>query len=166
MIKAMLACDVNGGIGLQGCIPWPHIERDFRWFMDHTVDGVLVMGRVTWQDSQLHHPIPDRLSYVVTRDSAACEGAHGIIQGNILTEIQALQQSFPEKTIWIIGGSGLISATLPIIEEFYLSRIHGTYECDRFLPMAQLDQWNLRWSEKHPEVTFQILTNPAHEPSF
>ena len=157
----MLACDESGGIGLNGNIPWPHIDIDYQWFMNHTRHGVLVMGRVTWQDSQLSHPIPERLSYVVTRDPSVCINADGCIQGNICTSILELQREYPTQTIWIIGGVGLSTATLPIIEEFYLSRIKGRFECDRFLPISDLDQWPVKWQEEHPQVTFQILQNPS-----
>ena len=50
MIKAILACEESGGIGLNGEIPWPHIAIDFQWFMNQTKHAILVMGRVTWQD--------------------------------------------------------------------------------------------------------------------
>ncbi len=160
MIRAILACDNNGGIGNDGRIPWPHIKRDFEWFMDQTLDSVMVMGRITWMDSQLNHPIPNRLSYVVTRNPEVCSSADGVITGDINSEILKLQESFPESTIWIIGGVGLITLTLPIIEEFYLSRIPGAYDCDRFLPIDQLEKWDLSFEEIFDDVTFQILRNP------
>ena len=161
MIKSILACDEAGGIGFNGEIPWPHIEIDYQWFMNQTKYGVLVMGRVTWQDSQLSHPIPERRSYVVTRDPSICIHADGCIQGDVCTSILNLQSKHPDCTIWIIGGVGLIETTLPIIQEFYLSRITGQFECDRYLPMSELNQWPLKWQEIHPEVTFQILRNPS-----
>ena len=161
MIKAILACEENGGIGLNGAIPWPHIEVDFQWFMNQTKHAILVMGRVTWQDSQLSHPIPDRRSYVVTRHPSACTEAAGIIQGDVCNSILELQTRYPEETIWIIGGVGLVETTLPIIQEFYLSRVVGHFECDRFLPLSELNRWPVRWQEQHSDVTFQILENPS-----
>ena len=32
MIKAILACDENWGIGKEGGLPWPHNSADLRWF--------------------------------------------------------------------------------------------------------------------------------------
>ena len=92
----------------------------------------MVMGRTTWQDSQLGHPVPDRLSYVVTRNADNCPEADGVIQGDIVQRILDLQHVYQDKTIWIIGGATLIEATLSIIDEFVLSRIQGTYGCDDF----------------------------------
>lgn len=160
MIKAILACDEEGGIGLSGKMPWPHIPRDFQWFMDQTKGHVMVMGRTTWQDSQLGHPVPDRLSYVVTRNPEVCPEATGALQGNIEQQILRLKHEHPSQTIWIIGGATLIESTLSIIDEFVLSRIPGTYGCDRFLPLTELNQWPVLWEEAHSEVTFQRLQNP------
>jgi len=157
MIKAILACDEEGGVGLNGQMPWAHIPKDFQWFMDQTKGHVMVMGRTTWQDSQLGHPVPDRSSYVVTRNPESCVDADGSIQGDIVQAIVDLQQQFPDKIIWIIGGATLIEGTLSIIDEFVLSRIPGTYGCDRFLPMTTLAQWEVVWEECHPEVIFQRL---------
>ena len=81
MIKAILACDETGGVGLNGKMPWPHIPIDFQWFMDQTKGHVMVMGRTTWQDSQLGHPVPDRLSYVVTRNPSVCPEADVSFKG-------------------------------------------------------------------------------------
>ena len=160
MIKAILACDEAGGVGLNGKMPWPHIQRDFQWFMDQTKDHVMVMGRTTWQDSQLGHPVSNRISYVVTGNPDVCPEADGVIQGDIVQRILDLQYTHPGKTIWIIGGPTLIEATVSIIDEFVLSRIPGVYGCDRFLPLDELSRWPIVWEDAYPEVTFQRLQNP------
>ena len=72
------------------------------------------------------HPVPDRLSYVVTRNPNNCPEADGVIQGDIVQRILDLQHAHQDKTIWIIGGATLIEATLAIIDEFVLSRIPGS----------------------------------------
>ena len=157
MIKAIMACDEQGGVGLNGKLPWPHIPRDYKWFMDQTYGGVLVMGRSTWDDPQLTHPMPNRISYVVTSRPESCPEAYGHLSKDLLNAIQGLKEQHPEQTIWIIGGVNLIAQTLGIIEQFYLSRIPDIYENDRFLPIDELDLWDVSWEEVHSEVVFQIL---------
>ena len=161
MIKAIMACDEDGGVGLNGKLPWPHIPLDYQWFMDRTFGGVLIIGRSTWDDPQLSHPMPDRISYVVTSRPESCPEAYGHLSEDLLNAIQELDNTYPDKTIWIIGGVNLIEQTLGIIEQFYLSRISGTYENDRFLPIDELNRWNVSWEEVHSEVVFQILENPS-----
>ena len=156
-----MACDNKGGVGVNGQLPWPHIERDFRWFMDQTLDGVIIMGRTTWNDPQLGHPMPDRISYVVTSRPESCPEAHGHLSADLQRSIRDLEQTHPDRQVWIIGGVGLIEQTLPVIDQFYLSRIPGSFECDRFLPMSELDNWSIHSEERYPEVIFQILQNPS-----
>ncbi len=47
MIKAIMACDDEGGISRAGVLPWPHNRRDMKWFKQNTVEQVIVMGRKT-----------------------------------------------------------------------------------------------------------------------
>ena len=66
MIKAILACDEEWGIGKDGDLPWPHNSADLKWFKDNTVNGIVVMGKSTW-DSLPRKPLPKRKNIVVTR---------------------------------------------------------------------------------------------------
>ena len=46
----------------------------------------------------------------------------------------------------------------PIIDEFYLSRIPGDYDCDTHLPLSKIKTlFKVKWGEDHPEVKFQIM---------
>ncbi len=58
---------------------------------------------------------------------------------------------------WVIGGPNIVAQLLGVIEEFYLSRIPGDYNCDTFLPIEKIEQlFEKAWTEKHKEVEFQI----------
>ena len=57
MIKAILACDDEWGIGKNGDLPWPHNPADLRWFKNNTLNSVIVMGKSTW-DSLPRKPLP------------------------------------------------------------------------------------------------------------
>ena len=46
--KAIAAMAENRVIGNKGEIPW-HLPEDFRWFKQATMNGVLVMGRKTYE---------------------------------------------------------------------------------------------------------------------
>ena len=43
MIKAILACDEDWGIGKAGDMPWPHNPADLKWFKQNTTGGVVVI---------------------------------------------------------------------------------------------------------------------------
>ena len=43
-MKLILACDVNGGIGYKGKLPWDRLPADLPRFKQLTEGGVVVMG--------------------------------------------------------------------------------------------------------------------------
>jgi dihydrofolate reductase len=129
MIKAILACDQEWGIGKNGALPWPHNSADLKWFKQHTNNSTIVMGRKTWESLPVK-PLPNRENIVVTS---------GLIKGpDVVVDIRSFYKILPQikfqKDVWIIGGAQLIEHCLDIIDEFYLSRIEGVYNCDTFLP--------------------------------
>ena len=40
--------------------------------------------------------------------------------------------------IWVIGGPNIIDQTIESVEEFYLSRIPGEYDCDGFIDLSSV----------------------------
>jgi dihydrofolate reductase len=142
MIRAILACDEHWGIGKDNGLPWPHNPADLKWFKEITLNGGVVMGKKTW-DSLPVKPLPDRWNYLITseRPSKVFPKPHGIYGGGrvprIITDLIAARN--PDLPIWIIGGSQLVNSCLSIIDEIWLSRISGTYNCDTFLPRTAIE---------------------------
>lgn len=153
MIRAILACDEEWGIGKNGDLPWPYNPADLRWFKKCTDSDVVVMGRKTWE-SLPRKPLPNRINYVITSDPNIEEGYHGRFGSkDIGRGIRSIIQwrITPEPDIWIIGGAQLLEACLPVIDEIWLSRISGTHDCDTFLPKAAIELsyklYSSRWDE-------------------
>ena len=157
MIKAILACDENGGVGNKGTLPWPHIKRDFQWFKDNTMGHVVVMGSATYLDPDMPKPMPKRKNVVVTSKPENCPLADDFINGDVVEGIRSVEQKYSGLITWIIGGPKIIEQTLDIIDEFYISRIPGEFECDAFLPLDRIkEQFTMRSAESHPEVRFEV----------
>lgn len=157
MIRAILACDDEGGVSQGGTLPWPNNSTDLRWFKDNTAGHIVVMGSTTWEDPHMPRPLPKRTNILVTSRKYDYPGADGYINGDLNLELKDLEASNPGLIIWVIGGPNIIKQTLETIDEFYLSRIPGQYECDTFLPLRDIEEkFNLDWEESHDEVTFQI----------
>jgi dihydrofolate reductase len=144
MIKAILACDQEWGIGKNGALPWPHNSADLKWFKEHTNNSTIVMGRKTWESLPVK-PLPNRENIVVTSD---------LIKGpDVVVDMRSFYKILPQikfqKDVWIIGGAQLIEHCLDIIDEFYLSRIQCIYDCDTFLPADLImDKFNLYDAEE------------------
>ena len=157
MIRAILACDDTGGVSKDGTLPWPHNSTDLKWFKDNTAGHVVVMGSTTWQDPHMPRPLSKRTNVLVTSRPTDYNGANRYISGDLNKSVQRIAEEFPSLITWVIGGPNIIEQTLGIIDEFYLSRIPGEYDCDTFLPLGKIATlFELDWDEKHPEVTFQI----------
>jgi len=158
MIRAILACDDKGGVSKDGTLPWPHNSKDLKWFKENTAGHVVVMGSTTWEDPHMPRPLPKRTNVLVTSRPTDYNGANRYISGDLCAELKELEATCPGLIIWVIGGPNIIEQTLGIIDEFYLSRIPGDYDCDTHLPMKKIETlFKVKWEEVHPEVKFQIL---------
>tara|TARA_X000000368_G_scaffold81681_1_gene61568 strand:- start:5786 stop:6274 length:489 start_codon:yes stop_codon:yes gene_type:complete len=157
VIKAILACDSSGGVGKNGTIPWPKNTKDLGWFKKNTTNNVVVMGSKTWKDPLMPWPLPSRINVLATSREKEFPGADKYVCGNLKSELKHLKEEYNNKTIWVIGGPSIIEQTIESIEEFYLSRIPGEYNCDDFLSLDKVEAlFKKTWFEKHKSVEFQI----------
>lgn len=157
MVKAILACDNSGGVSRDGTIPWPKNKKDLGWFKKNTTNNVVVMGSNTWVDPLMPWPLPNRINVLATSRKDELPGADKYVYGDLNGELKALKEEYPSKTIWVIGGPNIIKQTLESIEEFYLSKIPGDYDCDGFLSLKDIEiLFKKTWFEKHESVEFQI----------
>jgi dihydrofolate reductase len=158
MIKAILACDDEGGVSKDGTLPWPNNKTDLQWFKNNTAGHVVIMGSTTWDDPHMPRPLPDRWNVLATSRVAEHTGANEYIFGDLNEKVKGVAERNPGLITWVIGGPKVIEQTLGVIDEFYLSRIPGTYDCDTFLPLKKIETlFKVKWEEEHPEVKFQIL---------
>lgn len=157
MIKAILACDDHGGVSRDGTLPWPHNSKDLTWFKENTAGHVVVMGSTTWEDPHMPRPLPKRTNVLVTTRKEDYPGADGYISGDLNTELKELEATCPGLIIWVIGGPNIVEQCLGVIDEFYISRIPGVYECDTFLPIGKIKTlFEKTWEKNYEEVKFEI----------
>ena len=159
MIKAILACDDKGGVSKDGTLPWPHNSTDLQWFKNNTAGHVVVMGSTTWEDSHMPRPLPKRTNVLVTTRMSKYINPRpdAYITGDLNVHLKALENQHPSLITWVIGGPNIVEQSLGIIDEFYISRIPGDYNCDTFLPLGKINAlFECTWTEEHPGVTFEI----------
>ena len=131
MLKAIFACDDKWGIGKNGDLPWPHNSEDLKWFKEMTDGHTVIMGRKTWE-SLPRKPLPHRQNIVVS--SEPVEGARTISHKDFLTYVQ----DNDNKELWLIGGAQLLDSCVHLLDELWLSRIQGDFECDTILPRTKI----------------------------
>ena len=152
MIRAILACDENWGIGKSGALPWPHNPADLKWFKASTLNHTIVMGKATW-DSLPVKPLPNRVNVVVSSSDILAK-----VDVLSITDLRRRLSSMDtEQDVWIIGGARLIEGMMDYIDEFHLSQINGTYNCDTFLPSTVIQElYTLTSSQFHEDVYVDI----------
>lgn len=137
MIKAIMAVDLDWGVGKNGTLPWPANKEDLLQFKNKTTGHVVIMGSNTWDDPCFPAPLKNRTNVVVTSDPNKYMGiAHETITGDVKERIIEIANNLSEthgKDVWIIGGPNLLDQCWVIIEEFHLTMVNGRYDCDKHL---------------------------------
>lgn len=123
----------NRGIGKSGSIPW-YSKEDLQFFSRMTRgngENAVVMGRNTW-NSIGKRSLPKRFNIVLTR--TGIEGDAHVC--STLEEVDSVCLQKNISTLWVIGGEQVYKEYLrrEKINECYITRIDGDYDCDTFFP--------------------------------
>jgi len=151
-MKAILACDTQGGIGKDNKLPWAKLEGDLPRFKELTENQIVIMGRNTWESiPEKYRPLPNRINIVVSRQQLGLPKGVGLI--NDINMIEA------SPVVWCIGGAELFKSLLPKINEIHLSQTWEKYDCDTFIDINQLNQeFDLQNEVIHEGHTYKVLT--------
>lgn len=131
MINCLVAIEQSQGIGFNNSMPWPHLPGDMQWFRKITTEQVIIMGSSTWK-SLPFKPLKNRINVVLSRTSDyGAQGADHTFS-NPDTALTFCQAEYPDKEIFIIGGSEIYNIFLTVIDNFYITEIQQSYNCDKF----------------------------------
>lgn len=147
-MKLIVACDPQGGIGYNNKLPWSKIRGDLPRFKALTDNGVVVMGRNTW-DSLPKKPLIGRLNFVVTSQTLNLPfGAIAVPNLNHFGEF---------KNAWLIGGAQLINSSWHMIDEVHLTKTLVQYYCDTFIDLLYLESnYTCTYNEFNGDHVYQI----------
>lgn len=157
-VNAIVACDINWGIGKGNELPWPRSDVDMKWFRSHTKGQIVVMGRKTWE-SLGSKPLPKRINIVVTTQDLMSNDVKPTATwtGDISACIKYLSNTYRGLDIWIMGGGDIYRQSIPLCDNVYLTRFHGEYECDTWLDRVLLDTFKSTTTiQATPECDFII----------
>ena len=155
-INAIVACDLNHAIGLNGKLPWEgKLKSEMHHFARHTrnVPGniatkkgknAVVMGRKTWQSiPEKFRPLKGRFNVVLSNSLKNSEkndsggGGDYVIKTGLTEALQFLDAREDIFKIWIIGGSSLYEEAISgkICDNLFITRILEKFEgTDTFIP--------------------------------
>ena len=141
MLKAIMAVDDNGGVSRSGSMPWPKNSNDLKWFKQNTINNLVIMGKLTWIDPKMPTPLKNRINILITnKPSTLYPGAHKYISGDLILNIKKINQEYKSLTKWVIGGPNIVNQLFDLIEEFYLTRIYGNYNCDTKIDIKNIEK--------------------------
>ena len=158
-IAAIVAMSENRVIGKDGGLPW-HFPEDLKRFSKLTSKSPVAMGRKTYESlPEAYRPLPGRTNIVFTRNSHWSAPKEVIVETNppstsIPTIIKGLvKRHTSDKKFWIIGGSEIYKATMPLWDELYLTLVKGKYEGDAFFPEFE-SQFKETLREDHDDFSY------------
>ena len=163
--KLIAALCSGGGIGYEGTLPWPKIERDLRFFSQMTrsssfpYNSAVVMGRKTWESIPANvQPLPFRDNFVISAlhdaddkcDVAAAKPGVTFIKS--LSDMHNYAHNY--DVVWFIGGASIyeqvltpaLSPSFPI-NDILITFVDERYEYDTAFPLmyqyANIEEWQM-----------------------
>ena len=140
----------NGGIGLDGKLPWS-IKEDMQYFTKQTKgngNNAVIMGKNTWL-SLPNKYLPGRDNFIISSSifiDEKLEDGHLFKTFKNLDEVNSFCKSSANyDSIWIIGGAMLYKECLErnFINKCYITSIDYEYKCDTFFHYSDINQWDL-----------------------
>lgn len=135
-VYLVAAVAANRVIGADGKLPW-RLPEDLRHFKALTLGHPVIMGRKTWE-SLARRPLPGRENIVVTR-SAGYDAPGASVAASLDA---ALALCAGEPVVFVIGGSELYAAALPLADGLVLTEIHRDYAGDTRFPEFDRKAWH------------------------
>jgi dihydrofolate reductase len=160
--KMIVALCRGGGIGFQGTLPWPKIERDLRFFSQTTksskfpYNSAVVMGRKTWESIPADfQPLPFRDNFVISaiHDFDTAEHKPGVTFIKKLSDVYRYAENY--DVVWFIGGASIYEQVLTPssssgellfpINEIFVTFVDESYEHDTAFPLMYqydtIEEW-------------------------
>jgi dihydrofolate reductase len=143
-LALIVAMARNRVIGHNGRLPW-RLSADLQRFKALTMGHHIIMGRNTWES--IGRPLPGRISLVVTRNEAYVAPGATVVK----TVAEALALARDDSEAFVIGGSQIYRAALPLADRIYLTELKAEYPGDAFFPPLAAGEWRTLQREHHPQ---------------
>lgn len=158
MTIGLVWAESDGGvIGKDGVMPW-HVPEDLAHFKAVTLDGVVIMGRKTWDSlPPRFRPLSGRRNIVITRQAEwAAEGAEVV---HSLDDALALAGDAP---VWVIGGAEIFALALALADRLEVTELRAAFDGDTVAPSIDAS-WRL--VEADPVAAPAAAAASASDPS-
>jgi dihydrofolate reductase len=135
-ISLIVAMASNRVIGLNNKMPW-HLSADLKKFKKITMGSPILMGRKTYES--IGKPLPGRTNIIISRNLDYQQDGC-LVFNDLNAALKKIGESAEE--LFIIGGSDLYEAILPMADAIYLTLINREFQGDTFFPEIDLNDWS------------------------
>jgi dihydrofolate reductase len=149
-IAIIVAMSEDGTIGDKGKIPW-HISEDLKRFKRLTMGHPIVMGRKTYES--IGKPLPGRTNIVLTTAEDFAAPAEVLVLPSLGTALDHCRQR-NDDTVFIIGGSKVYEAALPLANKLYITEVRQKVTGDTKFPDYDRHAWTETAREDTPDYSF------------
>ena len=150
LFSLILASTLNGGIGVNGRIPW-EIKDEIMLFKQITTSvnsyikkNAIIMGYDTWK-SLPFKPLKNRINIILTSKKNVIKETDDIKTfDNFDKALEFCEDNIYIDKVFIIGGSSIYNLCLNNpkyfnqIDKIYLSIIYEKYKCDTFINLKKI----------------------------
>lgn len=152
MICCIVAMDEQGGIGLNGTLPW-HIKEDLTHFKNMTLGHTILMGKKTFLS--IGKALPKRKNLVVTHHPELLKDVQDV---EIIEDLQVFLETHVDTSelIYVIGGANVYAQALPYAKYLAISHIKGTFTCDTFFPHFEKNDYTIIKTEEFEAFDFKL----------
>ena len=163
-INIIVACASNRVMGRKGRLPWS-IPEDWRYFLDTTRGGILIMGRIAFEEMLAAGKVNSNRTFLVISRNDKLMDSDDTLAGSVhilqsVTQALEKAQAMP-GTIWICGGERIYEECLPLAGKLYLTEVHAVIEGDVFFPNWKYLDWELvserESSDENFKYTFKVM---------
>ena len=159
-MKAIVNAGPDWGIGNHGALLWS-IPDDLRRFQRLTSGGVVILGHKTLATFPGGRPLKNRVNLILSRQPGlVIPGA--TVFADTAELLQAVQDHFNQREIWVIGGSSIYRQLLPFCDTVELTRTGRQVSADTFFPDLDADsgwrQTDVSPLSFHEGIPFRYIT--------
>ena len=158
----IVAADKNWGIGRDGGL-LASLPADMKYFKEHTMGKVVVMGRKTLESLPGGRGLPKRTNYVLTSNPGF--EAERCIVVNSEDELWAELSKYEPDDVMLIGGATLYNKFYRMCDKLYVTKMDADLNADTFITNFDEDPDFEIMSESEPVtengITYRFVVYEA-----
>ncbi|MDH6674300.1 dihydrofolate reductase [Paenibacillus sp. LBL] len=136
MISLVAAMGNHNVIGNKNELPW-HLPADLKYFRALTLNGVVVMGRKTYES--IGKALPNRTNIIMTRDTQYWK--KDAIVFHSVDDVILYKEKNDVKHLFVIGGSEVYNLFMPIADRLHITKINHDFKGDAYFPDINPEIW-------------------------